>query len=129
MSEKNVENIITSIEKLSVLELSELVTALEDKFGVVAAAPVAMGAVAANGDTGEEAEEVKTQYNVVITAAGDKKINVIKAVREINGTLGLKAAKDLVDNPPATIAENSPTEEAEAAKAKLEEAGATVELQ
>ena len=119
------EEIMEAIEGMTVLELSELVKAMEEKFGVSAAAPVAVaaagGAVAAAG--GEE----KTEFTVVLTAVGDKKINVIKAVREATG-LGLKEAKALVDGAPAPIKENAPKADAEALKAKLEEAGAKVEL-
>lgn len=127
MASEKIEKLIEEVEQLTVLELSDLVSALEDKFGVVAAAPVAAAPAAAEG--GAAAAEEKSEYNVVVTNAGDKKINVIKAVREINQSLGLKDAKDLVDNPPATILENAPTDKAEEAKGKLEEAGATVELQ
>lgn len=127
MNEK-VQEIITKVEELTVLELAELVSALEEKFGVVAAAPVAAAAPAAGGAAAGPAEE-KTEFTVVITASGDQKINVIKAVRELNGELGLKEAKDLVDNTPSNILENVDKEKAEAAKAKLEEVGAKVELQ
>lgn len=121
---------IKSIETMSVLELSELVKALEDRFGVSAAAPMMMGAMpAAGGAAGADAPEEKSAYNVVITAAGGNKISVIKAVREILPELGLKEAKDLVDAAPATLKENMKKEDAEAAKTKLTEAGATVELQ
>jgi large subunit ribosomal protein L7/L12 len=119
------DELITAIETMSVLDLSELVSALEEKFGVSAAAPVAVAAVAAGG--GEAAAEEKTDFNVVLTAAGDKKIQVIKAVREITG-LGLKEAKELVDSAPKAVKEGIPTAEAEELKAKLEEAGASVEL-
>ncbi len=130
MSKENkLESIIESIEQLSVLELSQLVTALEDKFGVVAAAPVAAAAPATGGATEQAAQEEKSEYTVVITASGDKKINVIKAVRELNPQLGLKEAKDMVDAPPANVMENVAKDKAEEAKKKLEEAGATVELQ
>jgi large subunit ribosomal protein L7/L12 len=123
------KELIKSIEEMSVLELSELVKALEDRFGVSAAAPMMMGAApAASGATAEAAEE-KSSYNVVITNAGGNKISVIKAVREILPELGLKEAKDLVDAAPATLKENMKKEDAEAAKTKLTEAGATVELQ
>ena len=127
MASEKIEKLIEEVEQLSVLELSELVDALEDKFGVVAAAPMA-AAPAAAADGGA-AQEEKSEYDVVVTNAGDKKINVIKAVREINQNLGLKDAKDLVDAPPATILEAAPAEKAEEAKKTLEEAGATVELQ
>lgn len=127
MNEK-VQEIITKVEELTVLELAELVSALEEKFGVVAAAPIAAAAPAGGGAAAGPAEE-KTEFTVVITASGDQKINVIKAVRELNGELGLKEAKDLVDNTPSNILENVDKEKAEAAKAKLEEVGAKVELQ
>ena len=109
---------------MTVLELSELVKAMEEKFGVSAAAPVAVAAAPAAG--GAAAEE-KTEFDVVLASAGDKKINVIKVVREITG-LGLKEAKALVDGAPKAVKEGVSKEDAEAAKAKLEEAGATVEL-
>lgn len=120
--------LIKSIETMSVLELSELVKALEDRFGVSAAAPMMMGAMPAAG-AAAPAEEEKSAFNVVITSAGANKISVIKAVREILPELGLKEAKDLVDGAPTTVKENMKKEDAEAAKAKLTEAGATVELQ
>ncbi|MFA7244403.1 MAG: 50S ribosomal protein L7/L12 [Patescibacteria group bacterium] len=117
------------IENLSVLELSELVKELEERFGVSAAAPVAMaGAVAAGGAGAAEAAEEKSEYDVILASAGDKKIQVIKAVREIKPDLGLKEAKDLVDGAPKELAKGMKKEDAEAAKKKLEEAGATVEL-
>ena len=117
------EEIMEAIENMTVLELSELVKAMEEKFGVSAAAPVA---VAAAGGAAAAAEE-KTEFTVMLAAAGDKKINVIKAVREATG-LGLKEAKALVDGAPAAVKENIAKADAEALKAKLEEAGATVEL-
>lgn len=124
----SLEKIIDQIEKLSVLELAELVKALEDKFGV-SAAPVAVAAPAAGaGTNAAPAAEEKTSFDVVLTAAGANKIGVIKAVREINQTLGLKEAKDLVEAAPKTVAENIKKEDAEAAKKKLEDAGAQVEL-
>jgi len=119
------EELITAIETMSVLELSELVSALEEKFGVSAAAAVAVAAAPAAG--GEAAAEEKTDFDVVLTAAGDKKIQVIKAVREVTG-LGLKEAKELVDSAPKAVKEGVPAAEAEELKAKLEEAGASVEL-
>ena len=118
------EEIMEAIENMTVLELSELVKAMEDKFGVSAAAPVA---VAAAGAAAGAAAEEKTEFTVVLSAVGDKKINVIKAVREATG-LGLKEAKALVDGAPAAVKENAPKAEAEELKKKLEEAGATVEL-
>ena len=120
--------IISAIEKMSVLELNELVKELEERFGVSAAAPMVAAATAASGaDPAEALAEEKTDYNVVLTAIGDKKIQVIKAVREIT-SLGLKESKDLVDNPGKPIKEGVTKEEAEQLKAKLEEVGATVEL-
>jgi large subunit ribosomal protein L7/L12 len=120
------DELITAIEAMSVLDLSELVSALEEKFGVSAAAPVAVAA-AAGGDAGGAAAEEKSDFDVVLTAAGDKKIQVIKAVREVTG-LGLKEAKELVDGAPKAVKEGVPAAEAEELKAKLEEAGASVEL-
>ena len=121
----NKDQILEAIENMTVLELSELVKAMEEKFGVSAAAPVAVAAVggAALAAGGEE----KTEFTVVLAAAGDKKINVIKAVREATG-LGLKEAKELVDGAPKPVKENIGKAEAEELKKKLEEAGATVEL-
>ena len=116
--------LIEAIENMSVLELAELVKDLEEKFGVSAAAPVA---VAAAGGAAAGAAEEKSEFTVVLAATGDKKINVIKAVREATG-LGLKEAKALVDGAPAPVKENVAKADAEALKAKLEEAGATVEL-
>ena len=118
------EEIMQAIEGMTVLELSELVKAMEEKFGVSAAAPVA---VAAAGAAPAAAGEEKTEVTVVLAAVGDKKINVIKTVREATG-LGLKEAKELVDGAPAPIKENVAKAEAEELKKKLEEAGATVEL-
>lgn len=119
------KSIVSEIEKMSVLDLSELVKVLEEKFGVSAAAPVMMGA-AMPGAAAEAAEE-KTEFDVEITAAGAQKINAIKAVREITG-LGLKEAKDLVDGAPKLVKEKVTKEQAEEFKKKLEEAGATVTL-
>lgn len=127
---KNVEvpakfkSIVEEIEKMSVLDLSELVGILEDKFGVSAAAPVAMAAAPA---AAAEAVEEKSSFNVEIAAAGDNKIGVIKAIREVT-QLGLKEAKDLVDGAPSMVKEGASKEEAENIKAKLTEAGATVNL-
>ncbi len=120
------KSLVESIEKLSVLELSELVKVLEEKFGVSAAAPMMMGAMPAGAAGGEAAEE-KDSFTVELTAAGENKINVIKAVREVTG-LGLKEAKDLVDGAPKAVKENAAKAEAEELKKKLEEAGATVTL-
>lgn len=119
------QEIMQAIENMTVLELSELVKALEEKFGVSAAAPVAVAAAPAAG--GAAAAEEKTEFDVILANAGASKINVIKVVREITG-LGLKEAKDLVDNAPKAIKEKVSKEEAEATKAKLEEAGAAVEV-
>lgn len=124
---KKFQDLVKTIEGMSVLEMAELVKVLEEKFGVSAAAPVAVAAGPAAAAPSEEAEE-KSEYTVVLTAAGSNKIGAIKAVREINQSLGLKEAKDLVDNAPKTVAENVKKEDAEAAKEKLEAAGATVEL-
>jgi len=120
----NKDQILEAIESMTVLELSELVKALEEKFGVSAAAPVA--AAAAPAAAAEVAEE-KTEFDVILASAGGSKIGVIKVVRELTG-LGLKEAKDLVDGAPKTIKEGLAKEEADAVKAKLEEAGATVEV-
>lgn len=118
------EQIIEAIKNMSVLELNDLVKAIEEEFGVTAAAPVAVVGGAASA--GEAAEE-KTEFDVVLTEAGAQKIKVIKVVREITG-LGLKEAKDLVDNTPKPVKEGVSKEEAEEIKAKLEEVGATVEV-
>jgi len=115
--------LVSEIEKMSVLDLSELVKVLEEKFGVSAAAPMMMAGVMP-GATAEAVEE-KTEFDIELTAAGAQKINVIKAVREITG-LGLKEAKDLVDGAPKVIKEKVSKEQAEETKKKLEEAGATV---
>ncbi len=120
------EELIEAIETMTVLELSELVTALEDKFGVSAAAPVAVAAGPAAGG-GEAAVEEQTEFNVVLTSIGDKKIQVIKAVREITG-LGLKEAKAVVDGAPGNVKEGVSKDEAEEIKGKLEAAGASAEL-
>jgi large subunit ribosomal protein L7/L12 len=126
----NVEEILTQIEGLSILELSDLVKALEEKFGV-SAAPVAVAAPAAAAGAAPAAEgagEEQTTFNVVIANAGANKISVIKAVRELNQTLGLKEAKDLVEAAPKEVLTGVNKSTAEEAKKKLEEAGATVEL-
>lgn len=120
------EEILSQIEKMTVLELSELVKAMEDRFNVSAAAPVAMAAMPAAGAAAAEAEE-KTEFDVVLTSFGAKKIQVIKAVREITG-LGLKEAKDLVEGVPKPVKEAIAKDDAEKHKAKLEEAGASVEI-
>lgn len=128
MAESNFADLIEKIEKLSVLELSQLVKELEEKFGVSAAAPMMMAAGPAAGAAPAEAAEEKTAFTVVLATSGDNKINVIKAVREVRADLGLKEAKDLVDGAPKDILQNVKKEEADAAKAKLEAAGATVEV-
>ena len=119
------EEIMEAIEGMTVLELSELVKDMEEKFGVSAAAPVAVAA--AGGAAGGAAAEEKSEFDVVLASAGSSKINVIKAVRELTG-LGLKEAKALVDGAPSPVKEKVSKADADAAKAKLEEAGATVEL-
>ena len=119
------EEIMQAIENMTVLELSELVKAMEEKFGVSAAAPVAVAAGPVAGAA--EAAEEKTEFDVILTSAGEKKINVIKVVRELT-SLGLKEAKELVDNAPNPVKEGVSKEIAEETKAKLEEAGATVEI-
>ncbi len=125
----NVETILESIEKLTLLEAAELVKAMEEKFGVSAAAPVAVAAAPAAGGAaaGGEAGDAPSEVTVVLANAGANKIPVLKLVREITG-LGLKEAKDLVDGAPKPIKEGVKAEEAKEIKAKLEEAGATVEI-
>jgi large subunit ribosomal protein L7/L12 len=118
--------ILDKIASMTVLELSELIKAMEEKFGVSAAAAVAVAAPAAGGAAAPAAEE-KTEFTVVLAAIGDNKVNVIKAVREITG-LGLKEAKDLVDGAPKPVKEGINKADAEAAKKKLEDAGAKVEM-
>jgi len=122
----NKDQILEAIENMTVLELSELVKAMEEKFGVSAAAPVAVAAAGGAAPAAAGGEE-KSEFTVVLAAAGDKKINVIKAVREATG-LGLKEAKELVDGAPKPVKENVAKAEADELKGKLEEAGATVEL-
>lgn len=119
------EEFISAVESMTVLELAELVKAMEEKFGVSAAAPVAVAAAPAAG--GAAAEEEKTEFDVVLASAGTQKIGVIKVVRELTG-LGLKEAKALVDGAPAPVKEKISKADAESIKAKLEEAGATVEI-
>ena len=122
------EDILKAIEEMSVMELVELISAIEEKFGVTAAAAVAAAPVAAAGDAaGGEAAEEKDEFDVVLSAAGDQKVQVIKAVRAITG-LGLKEAKDLVDGAPNTLKEGVKKEEAEEMLKQLSEAGATAEL-
>jgi len=127
MADITKEDVIEFIANMSVLELSELVKEMEEKFGVSAAAPVAMMAAAPAGEAGGGQAEEKTEYDVILTAFGDKKIQVIKEVRAITG-LGLKDAKTLVDGVPKPVKEGIAKEDAEKIKAQLEEAGAQVEL-
>jgi large subunit ribosomal protein L7/L12 len=123
------DQILDGISELSVLELSELLKEFEERFGVTAAAPVAVAAAAPAGGSADsgDGEEEKTEFDVILTAAGDKKIQVIKEVRSLT-SLGLKEAKDLVDGAPKPVLERASKEDAEKAKAQLEGAGATVEL-
>jgi large subunit ribosomal protein L7/L12 len=121
------EEILSAIENMTVIELSELVKALEDKFGVSAAAPMAFAAAPAAGAAPAAEVEEKTEFDVILITAGDKKIPVLKVVREITG-LGLKEAKDLVDNAPKPVKEGIKKEDAQKIKAQLEEAGAQVEI-
>ena len=121
----NLEKIVDQLSELSVLEAADLAKLLEDKWGVSAAAPVAVAAAAAGGDA--DAAEEQTEFDVVLASIGDKKINVIKEVRALTG-LGLKEAKDLVEAAPKAVKEGVSKDEAEEIKGKLEEAGATVEI-
>jgi len=123
----DVTKVLDTLGKMTVLELVELKNAIEEEWGVTAAAPVAVAAAGPAGDGAGAAEEEKDSFDVVLTAAGDKKIQVIKVVRAITG-LGLKEAKDLVDSAPGPVKEGAAKEEAESLKAQLEEAGASVEL-
>ena len=123
----NTEELLDAIGGMTVLELSEFVKAFEDKFGVTAAAPVAVAGPAGPAAVAAEPEEEKDEFDVVLTAAGDKKIQVIKEVRALT-SLGLKEAKDLVDSAPKPVLEKVPKEAAEKAKEKLEAAGGSVEL-
>ena len=129
MAKLSKEELMSAIEEMSVLELNDLVKAIEEKFDIQAVAPMAMGAAPAAAAAGE-AEEVEEQtiFNVVITEAGANKLSVIKTLRELNQSLGLKEAKDLVDAAPKEVLEQVNKETAEEAKKKLEEAGAKVEL-
>ena len=123
------EKLVEDLSALSVLEAAELSKLLEEKWGVSAAAPVAMAAMpAAGGAAPAEAAEEQTEFTVVLTAGGDKKINVIKEVRAVRPDLGLKEAKDLVEGAPQNVKENISKQEAEEIKKKLEEAGATVQI-
>ena len=124
MANEKITSILETLDTLTVIELSELVSAVEERYGVSAAAAVA---VAAPAEGGAAAAEEQTEFDVILTSACAAKINVIKAVREITG-LGLKEAKELVDGAPKAVKEKVSADDAEAAKAKLEEAGATVEV-
>ena len=126
MADITQQDVVSYIKGISVLELAELVKTLEDELGVKAAVAMPM-AVAAPGAAGGPAAEEKTDFDVVLTVVGDKKINVIKAVREVT-SLGLKEAKDVVEGVPNTVKEGVPKEEAEAIKKKFADAGATIEL-
>ena len=125
MASEKITNILEEIKALTILELADLVKAVEEEFGVSAAAPV--GVVAAAGAAAAPVAEEKTEFDVVLTGFGDKKLNVIKAVREITG-LGLKEAKDMVEGCPKAVKEGVSRDEADKIKAALEEAGATVEV-
>ncbi len=129
MAEITKEQVFEFFDKMTILEMSEFIKEFEERYGVEAAAPVAVaaGPVAAAGAGAEAAEEEKTSFDVILSAVGDKKIQVIKAVREITG-LGLKEAKELVDGAPKPVKEGVSKDEAESIKAKLEEQGATVEI-
>ncbi|AWM77240.1 50S ribosomal protein L7/L12 [Phenylobacterium parvum] len=122
------EKLVEDLSALTVLEAAELSKLLEDKWGVSAAAPVAVAAVAAPGAAPAEAAEEQTEFTVVLTAGGDKKINVIKEVRGVRPDLGLKEAKDLVEGAPQNVVENVSKQQAEEVKKKLEEAGASVQI-
>ena len=123
----DVKNVLDSLGKMTVLELVELKNAIEEEWGVTAAVPMAAAAAPAAGGDGAAAEDEKDSFDVVLTGAGDKKIQVIKVVRAITG-LGLKEAKDVVDSAPKAVKEGVPQDEADSIKAQLEEAGATVEI-
>ena len=125
MASEKITNILEEIKTLTILELADLVKAVEEEFGVSAAAPV--GVVAVAGAAAAPAAEEKTEFDVILTGFGDKKLNVIKAVREITG-LGLKEAKDMVEGCPKAVKEGVSKEDAEKVKAELEAAGATVEI-
>ena len=125
MASEKITNILEEIKALTILELADLVKAVEEEFGVSAAAPV--GVVAVAGAAAAPAAEEKTEFDVILTGFGDKKLNVIKAIREITG-LGLKEAKDMVEGCPKAVKEGVSKEDAEKVKAELEAAGATVEI-
>jgi len=124
----NLQQLVDDLSTLTVLEAAELSKLLEDKWGVSAAAPVAVAAVGGAAAAPAEAAEEQTEFTVVLTAGGDKKINVIKEVRGVRPDLGLKEAKDLVEGAPQNVKENVSKQEAEEIKKKLEEAGATVQI-
>lgn len=123
-----ISDLLDQIDKLTVVELHELVQSLEDKYGVTAAAPVAVAAAGGGGGAAAPAAEAKTEFDVILNAAGEKKINVIKVVREVVPGLGLKEAKDLVEGAPKPVKTGVTKEEADAIKAKLEGEGAKVEI-
>ena len=125
MASEKITNIVEEIKTLTILELADLVKAVEEEFGVSAAAPV--GVVAVAGGAAAPAVEEKTEFDVILTGFGDKKLNVIKAIREITG-LGLKEAKDMVEGCPKAVKEGVSKDDAEKVKAELEAAGATVEI-
>ena len=125
MANEKIESIVTAVEGLTLLELKELVTAIEEKFGVSGA--IMVGGPAVGGAAAAPAEEEKTEFDVILANAGDAKLKVVKVVKEITG-LGLKEAKDMVDGAPKTVKEGVSKEEAEAIKKQLEETGATVEI-
>ncbi|TMK80713.1 MAG: 50S ribosomal protein L7/L12 [Actinobacteria bacterium] len=130
MAKQSVDDILEAIKELSIIEAAELSKKIEEEFGIQAAAPMMAGAVAAGsggGAAAEEEAEEQTEFDVLLASAGDKKIQVIKEVRALT-SLGLKEAKDLVDNAPKPVLERVPKEQAQAAKEKLEAAGATVEV-
>ncbi len=128
MAKLSVDEILDAIKELSIIEAADLSKKIEEEFGIQAAAPMAVGvAPAAGGGGGGEEEEEKTEFDVILTGSGDKKIQVIKEVRALT-TLGLKEAKDLVDSAPKPVLERVPKEQAEAAKEKIEAAGGSVEI-
>ncbi len=124
-----IDDALALIEGMTLLELRDLNKAIEEKFGITAAAPMMMAAPAAGGAAAAEPEEEKTEFNVLLKSFGDNKINVIKAIREVVSGLGLKEAKDLVEAAPTKVKEGITKDEAESIKAKLTEAGATVEVE
>ena len=127
MAKINKEDVLKYLEEANMLEVSELISDIEEKFGVSAAAPVAVAGVAAPADGDAASSEEKTEFNVELTSVGDKKIGVIKVIREVT-SIGLKEAKDMADNAPSMVKEQLNKDEAEEVKKKLEEAGATVTL-